>query len=171
MALWARIEKKHRINSYLVIHCPASEGVSKVSEQTSECSRVRERSEWCGASKWVSGASERANGRASGPALQSGYLVSLTHSAVGLGCNSPTAQKATWVRVSIFSIHTLTAFSYREAEKRPRSVCFLSLPLLTRLVSFFWSLPVYRSSSLFLFLSALRKTVLKARKSAVKPRC
>ena len=28
--------KKHRQNSHLIIHCPTSEGVSEVSEQTSE---------------------------------------------------------------------------------------------------------------------------------------
>ena len=32
-ALWARIGKKHRINSYQIIHCPMSSGVSEVSER------------------------------------------------------------------------------------------------------------------------------------------
>ena len=41
---------------------------------------ARERSELCGASERVSGASERANGRASGPVLKSGVLVDLAHS-------------------------------------------------------------------------------------------
>ena len=50
-------EKKHRQNSHLIIHFPTSEGVSE-----------------------VSGASERANGRASGPVLQSVFLVVLAHS-------------------------------------------------------------------------------------------
>ena len=53
------------------IHFPTSEGVSEVSEraseQTSERSGGRERSEQFGASERVSGASERGNGRASGP--------------------------------------------------------------------------------------------------------
>ena len=35
-ALWARIEKKHRINSYLINHCPASSGVSEVSERANK---------------------------------------------------------------------------------------------------------------------------------------
>ena len=43
--LWARIKKKHRINSHLIIHCPMSEGVSEVSERASERSGARERSE------------------------------------------------------------------------------------------------------------------------------
>ena len=43
-----------------------SEGVS---EQTSERSGGHEQSKQSGASKRVSGASERANGRASGPVL------------------------------------------------------------------------------------------------------
>ena len=41
---------------------PTSEGVSEVSEQISERSGARERSELCGASKRVSSANERANG-------------------------------------------------------------------------------------------------------------
>ena len=35
-ALWSKIEKKHRQNSRLIIHCPMSEGVSKVSERANE---------------------------------------------------------------------------------------------------------------------------------------
>ena len=50
--------KKHRQNSHPIIHCPTSEGVSE-----------------------VSGASERANGRASGPVLQSVFLAVIDHSA------------------------------------------------------------------------------------------
>ena len=49
------------------------------SERTSKRSGARERSEYCGASKQMSGASERANGRASGPVLQS----------VSFGCSGP----------------------------------------------------------------------------------
>ena len=41
----------------------------------SERSGGREQSEQSGASEQVSGASERANGRASGPALQSVFLA------------------------------------------------------------------------------------------------
>ena len=34
--LWARIEKKQRLNSHLINHCPTSEGVSEVSERANE---------------------------------------------------------------------------------------------------------------------------------------
>ena len=61
----------------LKIHFPTSEGVSKVSER----SEAREQSERGGASKRVSGASERANRRASGLVLQSVFLADLAHSA------------------------------------------------------------------------------------------
>ena len=36
MALWAKKEKKHRMNSHPIIHCPTSEGVSEVSEPANE---------------------------------------------------------------------------------------------------------------------------------------
>ena len=53
-----------------------SKGVSEVSaaEHASEASRVEQ-------AQQVSGASKRANGRASGPVLASVFLVDLTHSA------------------------------------------------------------------------------------------
>ena len=86
-ALWSKTEKEHRKNSHLILHFPmsegvseVSEGVSKVSEQTSECSGACEQSEHGGASRWVNGASDRANGRASVPVLTSGFLVILDHS-------------------------------------------------------------------------------------------
>ena len=53
--------------------------MSERSEQTSERSGARKRSKWCGLSERVSGASKRANGRASGPVLQSVFLVVLAH--------------------------------------------------------------------------------------------
>ena len=49
----------------------------------SERSGGRERSEQFGASERVSGANERANGRASGPVLQSVFLAVIDHSARG----------------------------------------------------------------------------------------
>ena len=49
--------KKHRQNSHPIIHCPTSEGVSE-----------------------VSGVSERANGQASGPVLQSLFVTVIDHS-------------------------------------------------------------------------------------------
>ena len=52
-----------------------ADSVRGKANRVSERSRVRERSEYCGKSKRVSGASERANGRASDPVLQSGFLV------------------------------------------------------------------------------------------------
>ena len=48
----------------------------------SERSGGRERSEQSGASEQVSGVSERANGRASGPVLQSVFLAVLDHSVI-----------------------------------------------------------------------------------------
>ena len=72
--------KKHRMNNHLIIHY----GVSKVSKRASERSEGRERSEQSGASKRVSGASERANGRASGPVLTSVFLVILAHCEVAI---------------------------------------------------------------------------------------
>ena len=48
----------------------------------SEHSEARERSEQCGAIERESGASELANGRASGQVLQSVFLVVLAHNAV-----------------------------------------------------------------------------------------
>ena len=53
-----------------------------MSERTSERSGGRERSEQSEASERVSGASERANGRASGPVLQSVFLAVIDHSEV-----------------------------------------------------------------------------------------
>ena len=60
--------EKHRINSHPIIHCPTNEGVSEVS-RAEQAQRV-------------SGASEQANGRASGPVLQSVFLALLAHSAL-----------------------------------------------------------------------------------------
>ena len=57
------------------IHFPTS-------EQASERSGGRERSEQSEASERVSGASKRANGRASGPVLQSVFLAVLDHSVL-----------------------------------------------------------------------------------------
>ena len=50
-----QIKEKHRINSYLINHSP--------SEQSER-------------------ASKRANGQASGPVVQSGFLIILAHSVV-----------------------------------------------------------------------------------------
>ena len=63
--------KKHGISSHPIIHCP-------MSERMNERSGAREQSE---ASKFVSGAIQRVNGRASGPVLQSILLAVLDHSA------------------------------------------------------------------------------------------
>ena len=54
---------------------------SRASKQKSECSGARERSKQCGTSEQVSGASKRANGRASGPVLQTVFLAVINHSA------------------------------------------------------------------------------------------
>ena len=53
----------------------------RASEQMSEHSGVRERSEQCGTSERVSGASERGNGRASGPVLTTRFLAVPNHCA------------------------------------------------------------------------------------------
>ena len=63
----------------------AREWAKWASEWTSEHSGGRERSEQSGASERVSGASEWANGRGSGPVLTSGFLVVLAHSDPALG--------------------------------------------------------------------------------------
>ena len=68
--------KEHRQNSHPIIHCPTREGVSEVSERTSERSGRRERSKQSGASERASSASERA----SGPVLQSVFLAVFDHS-------------------------------------------------------------------------------------------
>ena len=73
--IWSWTEK----NSHLIIYFPTSEGVSEVSEQANEWAQWSEQD---GASEWVSGASEQANGRASGPVLHSGFLVILAHGTV-----------------------------------------------------------------------------------------
>ena len=55
-----------------------------MSEQVSKYARGgREQSEQSRASKRVSGASKQVNGRASGPALTSVFLVDPDHSAAG----------------------------------------------------------------------------------------
>ena len=60
------------------IHFPTSEVVSEVSKR----SGGHERSEQSGASERVSGTSQRANGRASDPVLQSVFLTAIDHSPV-----------------------------------------------------------------------------------------
>ena len=82
--LWSKIEKntdKIAIQSFTVPQ--AREWAKWASERTSERSGGRERSEQSGASERVSGASERANGRASGPVLTSRFLAVIYHSATG----------------------------------------------------------------------------------------
>ena len=69
----------------LIIHYPTSSGVSEgTSEQTSEPSGAREWSTQCGASKLVSGASERRNGGVSGPVLTSEFMAVLNHRELDL---------------------------------------------------------------------------------------
>ena len=74
-------KKKHSKNSHSIIYFPTSSGMSERSiayERSIAC----ERSEQCVASERVIGENDRANGRASGPVLQSGLLVILDHSAM-----------------------------------------------------------------------------------------
>ena len=63
--------KKHRQNSHSIFHCPTIEGVSE-----------------------VSGASKRANGRASGPVLQSVFLAVIDQS------ERSRARSALWFRTA-----------------------------------------------------------------------
>ena len=72
--------KKHRINSYPIIHCPTSEGVSEVSEWANEWVQQSVWAKRGVQSKQTSRASKWGSGRASGPVLQSGFLVILDHS-------------------------------------------------------------------------------------------
>ena len=99
------------MNSHQIINCPNSEGVSKKSERTSERSGAREQ---CGASEQVSGASRRANGRASGPVLSSGFLVDLAYCAASL----PSFEMAgrTMVQNSIIILSHLT-FTFPRARE------------------------------------------------------
>ena len=60
--------KKTRKNSHPIIHFPASEGVSEVSDYA----RMK---------RAMSDARERAKGRANDPVLQSGFLIILALSA------------------------------------------------------------------------------------------
>ena len=69
---------KIAIQSFTVLR--AREWAKWASYRTSERSGGRERSEQSRASEQVSGASERANGRASGPVLQYVFLAVLDHS-------------------------------------------------------------------------------------------
>ena len=52
-----------------------------MSERANERSIPRERSRQCGANKWLSGVSERGNGRTSGPVLSSRLMVVLNQRA------------------------------------------------------------------------------------------
>ena len=104
--------KKNTENSHRIIHFLTSEGVREVSKQWSaaECAR---------ASKQVSGASEQANSRASGPVLQSGFLVTLAHRGF----------EKSWVSTPFFF---LLLFSYffcnsREESNFQLSSCHIQL--------------------------------------------
>ena len=70
----------------------------------SERSGVQDRSKQGGASKRVSGASERANVRASGPVLQSEFLVILTHSPTGDDSGRETTKERGWWQIKQCSI-------------------------------------------------------------------
>ena len=76
---------------------------------------MREQSKPCGASELVGGASERANGRASGPVLQSGFLVDLAHCVV-------LAQE-------------IVGQNFRSLDERERTIRFFSAWKLLRLGS------------------------------------
>ena len=76
--------KKHRQNSQLIILFPTSEGVSE-----------------------VSGASERANGRASGPVFQSVFLAFFDHSEVIQPSRELALSAGIWESVCTQSCHSV----------------------------------------------------------------
>ena len=77
---WAETAWNRRIQFIDINRFPMSSGASEwASERTNERSGARERSEQCGASEWVSGASERASGRANGPVLTSRFPAVPNH--------------------------------------------------------------------------------------------
>ena len=73
-ALWSRIEKKHRKNSYLIIHCPTCSG-----ERARRAVRSIQSSDPCEQT------SVSPNGRASGSVLTAGFMAVLDHSAAAVG--------------------------------------------------------------------------------------
>ena len=83
-AQWVETGWNRRVHSVDENLFPTSSEVREwASERTNERSGARERSEQCGASAWVSGASERANGGANGPVLD--FIVILSNVARFLG--------------------------------------------------------------------------------------
>ena len=76
------------------------------SEWTSERSGGRERSEQSGASEWVSGASKRVKGRASGPVLTSRFMAVLNHSALALDLDLELSLTLDLVHSLIFFVTT-----------------------------------------------------------------
>ena len=68
--------KKHRIDSHLIIHFPTSEEVSEVSKRVSAAERMSKVSRAERENEW----GIQANGQASGPVLQSWFLMILDHS-------------------------------------------------------------------------------------------
>ena len=61
IALWARIEKNHSINSHPIIHYPTSKEVSKVSERVSTQKRASKASSAEQANEWAVQANKRKN--------------------------------------------------------------------------------------------------------------
>ena len=91
--LWSKTEKEHRKNSHFILHFPMSEGVSEVSEQTSEWAQRSGRakrvvqskrtSEWC---EWTSG-----------------WMSEWSSSSVWiLGCSGPQWSRREGERLSLF---------------------------------------------------------------------
>ena len=60
---WSRIEKKHRINSHLIIHCPTSSGVSEMSERARKWAQRSARAKQARQSKRTSERCERMSKR------------------------------------------------------------------------------------------------------------
>ena len=115
-----------------------------------ERSGVRERSNQCGASERVSSTSECAKRRASGPVIQSVFLVVLAHSALLLSAS--------------FSSNSFSSTSYFSSPSFTKSVdlspflFFFSLFFfeLASVFSTFSSTASFHFQSSFLFLHLLR---------------
>ena len=96
-----------------------------MSEQTNGRSGARERSEQCGASERVSGASERASGRASDPLLTSRFQDILDHCATGENATTPRmGRNQRWYRK--YQIHVITKQRFFRSQNTQPTESLLS---------------------------------------------
>ena len=109
-SVWRTVGQNQVVLRHLIIHFPMSSGMSEWgSKRTSQRSGAREQSKQCGTSEWVSGASNQANGRASGPLLTSWFSALMHHcSAFRLYiCIKASAQWTKFVPVRLV-VHQLS---------------------------------------------------------------